>query len=72
MLKADNTAQNSSEQITTAEEPTHINTMRKEDILQPTRQWLFTDTTSGTGHFCFKIDEITSTCAEYYKTVYKG
>ena len=53
MLKVDNTAQNSSEQNTTAEELTHINTMRKEDILQPTTQWLFTDTTSGTGHFCF-------------------
>ena len=33
MLKVDNTAQNSSEQITTADQPTDINTIRKEDLL---------------------------------------
>ena len=33
MLKVDNTAQNSSEQITTADQLTDIKTMRKEDLL---------------------------------------
>ena len=33
MLKVDNTAQNSSEQITTADQPTDIKDIRKEDLL---------------------------------------